>query len=142
MPANTIALLKKWKVQQSEKRLKVGDLWHKKNEISEDENWVFTTWDGRPMHPDTPSKWFNKFLKDNKLPHIPFHGLRHTSATLLIAEGSDIREVSGRLGHSNTSTTGDIYAHFLKKADQAAAEKLNNLMGRRKKQDGKANSGK
>jgi hypothetical protein len=38
--------------------------------------------------------------------------------------------------------TGDIYAHFLKKADQAAAEKLDNLMTRRKKQDGKANSGK
>jgi integrase len=75
--------------------------------------------------------------------HIPFHGLRHTSATLLIAEGSDIREVSGRLGHSNTSTTGDIYAHFLKKADQAAAEKLNNLMARRtKKQDGKASGNK
>ena len=72
-----------------------------------------------------------------------YHGLRHTSATLLIAEGSDIREVSGRLGHSNTSTTGDIYAHFLKKADQAAAEKLNNLMARRtKKQDGKASGNK
>jgi integrase len=61
------------------------------------------------------------------------HGLRHTSATLLIAGGSDIREVSGRLGHANTSTTGNIYAHFLKKADQAAAEKLNTLMARRKK---------
>ena len=50
------------------------------------------------MHPDTPSKWFNKFLAEKKLPHIPWHGLRHTSATLLIADGSDIKEVSGRLG--------------------------------------------
>ncbi len=143
VPVNSIALLKKWKAQQSEQRLKVGDLWHKQNEKGEDENWVFTTWDGRQMHPDTPSKWFNKFLKKNNLPHIPFHGLRHTSATLLIAEGSDIKEVSGRLGHANTSTTGNIYAHFLKKADQAAAEKLNNLMARRKqKQDSKASSNK
>jgi integrase len=66
-------------------------------------------------------------------PKLNFHGLRHTLATLLIAEDTDIREVSGRLGHSNTSTTGDIYAHFLKKADQAAAEKLDNIMTRRKK---------
>jgi integrase len=126
VPAGTIALLKKWKVQQAEQRLKIGDQWS-------GGDWVFTAWNGQKMHPDTISKWFPGFLKDNKLPHIPFHGLRHTSATLLIAEGSDIREVSGRLGHSNTSTTGDIYAHFLKKADQAAAEKLDNLMTRRKR---------
>lgn len=68
-----------------------------------------------------------------RLPRLNFHSLRHTSATLLIAEGTDIREVAGRLGHSNASATGDIYAHFLKKADQAAAEKLDNLMTRRKK---------
>jgi integrase len=67
------------------------------------------------------------------LPRLNFHSLRHTSATLLISEGSDVREVSGRLGHSNMSTTGDIYAHFVKKADVAAAEKLNDLMTRRKK---------
>ena len=114
------------------------------------------------MHPDTISKWFPSFLqkiivhktcsgfmqtedycphcekkvpKEDviRLPRLNFHSLRHTSATLLITEGTDIREVSGRLGHSNTSTTGDIYAHFLKKADQAAAEKLDNLMTRRKK---------
>ncbi len=162
VPAATIALLKKWKAQQAAQRLKVGDLWHDKNEKGEEECWVFITWDGHRMHPDTISKWFPEFVRkimihkacngfmqkedychhcDKKvtqkdiirLPKLSFHSLRHTSATLLIAEGTDIREVSGRLGHSNTSTTGDIYAHFLKKADQAAAEKLDNLMTRRKK---------
>jgi integrase len=68
--------------------------------------------------------------------------MRHTSATLLIAEGVDLVEVSGRLGHADKSTTSNIYAHFLKKADQAAAEKLDNLMTRRKKQDSKTNSSK
>ncbi len=96
-------------------------------------DWVFTTWDGHRMHPDTITKWFPKFLKKNKLPHIPPHGLRHTSATLLIVEGVDLIEVSGRLGHADKSTTSNIYAHFLKKADQAVAEKLDNLMTRRKK---------
>jgi len=169
VPANTIALLKKWKAEQSKKRLKAGDLWHSKNEKGEDENWVFTTWNGRPMHPDTISSWFPEFLSkiiihktcnefmdkedycshcDKKvpkedvvrMPKLNFHGLRHTSATLLIAEGSDIKEVSGRLGHANASTTGNIYAHFLKKADQAAAEKMDNLMTRRKKSAAVKNS--
>jgi hypothetical protein len=45
------------------------------------------------------------------------------------------REVAGRFGHSNTSTAGDIYDR-LKKADQAAAEKLDNLMARTKRQHG------
>jgi site-specific recombinase XerD len=48
----------------------------------------------------------------------------------LIAEGSDLREVSGRLGHANTSTTGVIYSHFLKSADRAAADKMENLVTR------------
>ncbi len=161
VPASTIALLKKWKAQQNEQRLKVGDIWHTKNKEGIEENWVFTTWDGHRMHPDTISKWFPEFIKkvaihktcngfmqkdycpncDKKvpedeiirLPKLNFHGTRHTSATLLIGEGTDIREVAGRLGHSNISTTGDIYAHFLKKADQAAAEKMDALMTRRKK---------
>ena len=91
------------------------------------------------MHPDTISKWFPEFLKEHKLPHIPFHGLRHTAATLLIAEGTDIREVAGRLAHADTAITGSIYAHFLKSADVAAAEKMDALMTRRKKkQDSKA----
>jgi integrase len=171
VPANTIALLKKWKAQQNEQRLRVGDLWRTKNEEGMEENWVFTTWDGHRMHPDTISKWFPEFIKkvaihkacnsfmqkdycpncDKKvpedeiirLPKLNFHGLRHTSLTLLIAEGVDLREVSGRAGHANMSTTGDIYAHFLKKADQSAAEKLDNLMTKRKKkQDGKQISSK
>jgi hypothetical protein len=124
------------------------------------------------MHPDTISSWFPEFVskiivhtacggfiqKEDycqhcdkqvhpeevyRLPRLNFHGTRHTSATLLIAEGADIREVAGRLGHANTATTGKIYLHFLKKADQAAAEKMDDLMTRRKKQrDDKVNSGK
>ena len=50
--------------------------------------------------------------------------LRHTSATLLINSGVNIREVSARLGHSNASTTLNIYSHSLVSADKDAADKL------------------
>ncbi|NPV80167.1 MAG: site-specific integrase [Firmicutes bacterium] len=120
IPPSVIALLKQYKAQQAEERLKVGDLWQESNRI-------FTTWDGRPMFPDTISNWFSKFLKRHGLPHIAFKNLRHTSGTLLIAEGVPLKNVSRRLGHSNISTTADIYAHALRSVDQAAAAKLDSL---------------
>jgi integrase len=132
VPASTMSLLKKWKAQQAEKRLRINDIWIK-------EDWVFTTWDGHRINPDRFTNWFSWFLDKNKLPHVPLHSLRHTSATLLIAEGVDLREVSGRLGHAGTSTTGNIYAHFLKSADRAASDKMEGILtrSRNKKQANK-----
>jgi integrase len=55
------------------------------------------------------------------LPRITFHGLRHTSATLLISDGVPMRAVSAVLGHAQASTTANIYAHVLEESlDQAA----------------------
>ena len=62
------------------------------------------------------------------MPHITFHGLRHTHATLLISQGLDVRTVSNRLGHAQTSTTLNIYAHAFAKMDREASDKLDNLL--------------
>ena len=62
-----------------------------------------------------------------KLPKITLHELRHTSATLLISENVDIRTVSNRLGHAQTSTTMNIYSHTLKQKDILAANALEKL---------------
>ena len=62
------------------------------------------------------------------LPDIPLHGLRHTSATLLISQNVDIRTVSGRLGHAQTSTTMNIYSHQLQSMDEKAAGTLETLL--------------
>ena len=66
--------------------------------------------------------------KGERLPMIPFHGLRHTSATLLISANQDIAMVSKRLGHAHTSVTLDIYTHALEKNDRSAADALENLL--------------
>ncbi len=56
-----------------------------------------------------------------------FHDLRHTQASLLLAAGVDMKIIQERLGHSNYSTTANIYSHLLQGAQAGAAEKLDNL---------------
>ena len=73
------------------------------------------------MHPHTPTKQFDKFLKKYGFHHLKFHGLRHSSATYLLSNGCDIKTVSKRLGHTSIDTT-NIYVHALEKTDKAAAE--------------------
>ena len=123
LPQSVITDLKIYRIYQCEKQLAVGDQWHESDRI-------FTTDNGLPLHPDTLSRWFAKFIKahDEELPYISLHSLRHTNATLQIANGVPITTVSNRLGHADTTTTGKIYAHAIKSADEAAAETIENLL--------------
>ena len=84
---------------------------------------------------DFPSQWFKRVLRrynenhEVKLPeNVTFHGLRHTSATLLISQGLDIKTVSARLGHNDTTTTLNIYAHALQSKDKVASDALENII--------------
>ena len=65
---------------------------------------------------------------EKQLPSIPFHGLHHTSATLLIASKQDVRTVSARLGHAQASTTMNIYAHALQETDRKAVGALETML--------------
>jgi integrase len=96
-------------------------------DIKSDSDRLFTTWYGNPIHPDTVTAWFSDFLKKHRLRKVTLHSLRHTNATLMIAEDVDVCTVSKRLGHANTSTTLNIYAHALKSRDEEAAKKLDNI---------------
>ncbi|MGB9780602.1 tyrosine-type recombinase/integrase [Caldanaerobacter sp.] len=121
MPKEIMDLLREYKKEQNIERLKKGSMWI-------DTGYVFTQWNGQPMYPYTFTKWFPKFLEKHGLRRITFHQLRHTSATLLINAGENVRTVSARLGHSNASTTMNIYAHALKSADRNAADKIANYL--------------
>lgn len=100
----------------------MGDAW-------KNLDYVFTEEDGYVMNPQTPTKQFSKFLKRHDIRHLKFHGLRHTSATLLLANGCDIKTVSSRLGHSDIETTG-IYVHALESTDRTAANTFDSIMKR------------
>lgn len=121
IPSEAMQVLSEHKHQQYTERLKLGDRWINSGK-------VFTQWNGKPIHPDTITGWFSRFIKKNNLPPIHLHSLRHTNATLLIAAGTDLRTVSKRLGHSNMTTTGNIYAHAIKSADERAAEALGDIL--------------
>ena len=67
----------------------------------------------------------HKFIKRTGLPSSTVHSLRHTYASLLIAEGTPLVVVSGNLGHTQVSTTSDIYSHVIASAEAQAADALN-----------------
>lgn len=90
-------------------------------------NRIITAPNGSPMHPDRLTHWFSKFIKRTDLPQIHLHSLRHTYATLCIAKGVPITAVAAQLGHANVSTTTTIYAHAIKSAQIAAADKIGNI---------------
>lgn len=148
VPDVVIELLKVYKKEQAIEISKLGNLW--------DEEWYSTPWlftqeDGKGMFLQTISKWlkktvadYNKSIMDDEnlkddekikllLPVLSIHKLRHTSATLLISKNTDIRTVSARLGHAQTSTTMDIYVHGLKSADRTASSALEDLLVKDKK---------
>ena len=120
-----LTLLLQYKAWQEERRAKAGEAWVP--EWTEHPR-LFTQWNGKPMFNNTPYRFLENFTKRHGLPHISVHSLRHTNATLLISEGADIKTVSALLGHSETSTTLNIYTHTVQKAKAAAAESLSAML--------------
>ena len=85
---------------------------------------------GKPMNPCTFTYRFKLILKANNLPlDLNVHSLRHTNASLLIAQGVDVRTVASLLGHAQASTTLDIYAHAFDKNKREAQQKLGRAIG-------------
>lgn len=77
------------------------------------ENDYIFKWDnGKPYAPDYISRKFSKLLTQNDLPHIRFHDLRHSCASLLVANGFNIKDIQEWLGHADIQTTANIYAHL------------------------------
>ena len=83
---------------------------------------------GQPFSPDAFSRKFQRFLSRNHLPHFRLHDLRHASATLMIEHGVDIKTVQSRLGHSDISTTLNIYSHMTEQMNRNAADKLDEVL--------------
>lgn len=125
-PAYIVPVLKQHKAGQLACRLQLGTKWEGAKEAEDD--FVFTQWSGKPMFPYSMNKWLSKFVKDNNLPKITPHIFRHMAATYLITAGHDIRTVSGKLGHSQTSTTMNIYSHLMDKAEKETANTMGDIL--------------
>jgi integrase len=113
--------------------LAVTALWeHKRQMLSEGfagVPWVFCNSVGNPIHRNNlVRRSFKPILKRAGLPNIRFHDLRHTAATLLLAEGVHPKIVQERLGHAQISITLDTYSHVLPTMQKEAAGKLDRLL--------------
>ena len=76
--------------------------------------------DGAPVHASDLVQHFKRTLKSLELPKIRFHDLRHTAATLMLADGVPLVTVSKILGHSSPAITATIYAHALDESKTGA----------------------
>lgn len=90
--------------------------------------YVFTRENGEAYFPDYPSKKLQKVIKENKLPHIRWHDLRHSCVCMLIARGWHMKDISEWLGHSDISTTMNIYGHISIEHKREIAKELNGLL--------------
>jgi len=118
-------VLKKYKKEQAENKMKLGDYW-------QDTGFCFTRDNGLPINPETIKSWIDRFSKRHGLPHIHPHKFRHTQASILYANGIDPITISKRLGHSKVSTTQDIYSHLMANSDKNASDSIAEMLYRKK----------
>lgn len=85
--------------------------------------WIFASGD-EPLDPAHVSRRFGRLTAEAELPRIRLHDLRHTSASIGLAAGESLIEVSRRLGHSSITVTADIYSHISPALSHSAAERL------------------
>ena len=125
-PNAILPILKQYKAEQLSKRLSLGENWAGA-ELPEDD-YVFTKWDGKLGFPYSMNKWLDRFVVAHNLQRITPHVFRHMAATYLITAGHDIRTVSGKLGHSQPSTTMNIYSHLMEAAEKETANTMDALL--------------
>ena len=125
-------LLLKTKKQQESNRRKCRNAYNK-----EFLDYVCVDDMGNLLRPDYLSQHLQTVLKRNNLKHIRYHDLRHSCASLLLANGVSLKEIQDWLGHSDFSTTANIYSHLEYGAKVKSANKIaENLSLEEKKKDG------
>lgn len=114
-------LLRQYRAEQEARGILLG-------KPLDDSGLVFSNISGEPLDPGVVSHTFARVLKKAGLPHIRFHDLRHSHATLLLKAGIHPKIVSERLGHANISITLDTYSHVLPGLQEKAAERFDELL--------------
>ncbi len=109
----TVAALKRQRAAQEQERLALGELYR-------DQGLVFTRPEGSPLSPAAFSLAFTRLVRKCGLAGTRLHDLRHTHASLLLAQGVHPKIVSERLGHASVAITLDTYSHVLPGLQEAA----------------------
>ncbi len=129
LPAFFLEMLKQHRVKQSKQRLKVGEAW-------ENRDLVFADLAGGYLNPIHVLRMFKKILQQAGLPHMHFHDLRHSAATILISMGIHPKVIQELLGHSDISITLGIYGHLFPSMQQDVVERWQDMFGEKNEDDG------
>lgn len=122
LPPEILQLIPILKDEQQNMMIICGDQWHETDRL-------MIGWNGRPMHPNTPYNWLERFCDAEKLPFKGIHSFRHAFATEAIIEGGvNFCTVSSILGHSTPTTTLNTYAHAIQIANAKALNTVADLV--------------
>jgi integrase len=117
--------LKAHRAKHNAARLKAGDAWA-------EHGLIFPTSSGRPSDPDNFSHVFARLTTSAGLGHWHPHELRHSGASIMLAQGTPLHVVSEVLGHASIAITKDIYGHLMEGDRRAATEAISGaLLGKR-----------
>ncbi|MDP9365510.1 MAG: site-specific integrase, partial [Chloroflexota bacterium] len=95
-----------------------------------DQDLTFPNDAGGPLHPNSLARRFRRLIEHAGVPPIRFHDLRHTCATLMLANGEHPKVVQERLGHADIAMTMNLYSHVTSGMQRQAADRLDALIDR------------
>lgn len=121
LPDILITKLREHRTRQLEDKLRTGSHWV-------ETGLVFTTSVGTPIDPRNVKRRLDPLLKDAGMPHFRVHDIRHFAASLMLAQGVPLKVVSDILGHSQISTTADLYTHVLPSLRKEAIDLMDSIL--------------
>lgn len=121
LPAPLVDALRLHRIGQEEERMTAGSLW-------QGSLCVFTTPIGTPTDPRNDFRQFKKLLARAGLPSVRVHDLRHTAASLLLAQNVPARVVMEILGHSQIALTMNTYSHVAPEVSREAADRMGRML--------------
>ena len=122
LPARSVEVLRAHRARQATEVLALGPAWN-------ESGLVFTSSVGTLFEPRNLSRLFDQLIAAAGVQRIRFHDLRHTCASLLLAQGVPPRVVMDVLGHSQIAITMDLYSHVMPTALREAADAIDRALG-------------
>ncbi len=121
VPLPVIVALREHRARQNERRLALGVEWN-------DHDLVFAASNGNPINPNNLTRDYDRWVRMAGVPRIRIHDQRHTHVTLAIQKGANIKAVSQRVGHAETSITMNLYAHVLPEQHKEVSDRIGDAL--------------
>lgn len=128
-PEELMKELHAYYIRQLSARVEMGKLWRGFKDIHNEEVFLFVADEnGEPYLPNAVTRFWGRFMKRSELKRIRFQDLRHSSASLILSEGVNMKVLQKRLGHKDIKTTLNVYSHITEKDDEEASNVFKDLL--------------